>query len=250
MATYKKRSRKNTSKSNLDPNLSSTKQVFETLDEGASKTELFVNRYQKYLVGFITFLVLVFVIYFSYNKFILQPKVNESNTEIFTAQKYFNEAVNADESSDSLFSLSLLGAEGKFGFLDIIENYSGTPAANLSYYYSGIAYYNMEKFDLAIKYLNSFKSEDKILSALAMSTIGDSFVQLNQLEDGLIYFEKALSKADDNSFIKPIVLLKSGNIALHLNKKSKARNYFQQIKDDFPNSPQADTIDINIAQTQ
>ena len=38
MATYKKRSRKNTSKSNLDPNLSSTKQVFETLDEGASKT--------------------------------------------------------------------------------------------------------------------------------------------------------------------------------------------------------------------
>lgn len=250
MATYKKKSRKNTSKSNLDPNLSSTKQVFETLDEGATKTELFVNRYQKYLVGFITFLVLVFVIYFSYNKFILQPKVNESNTEIFTAQKYFNEAVNADESSDSLFGLSLLGAEGKFGFLDIIENYSGTPAANLSYYYSGIAYYNMEKFDLAIKYLNRFKSEDKILSALAMSTIGDSFVQLNQLEDGLIYFEKALSKADDNSFIKPIVLLKSGNIALHLKKKSKARNYFQQIKDDFPNSPQADTIDINIAQTQ
>jgi TolA-binding protein len=83
-----------------------------------------------------------------------------------------------------------------------------------------------------------------------MSTIGDSFVQLNQLEDGLIYFEKSLSKADDNSFIKPIVLLKSGNIALHLKKKSKARNYFQQIKDDFPNSPQADTIDINIAQTQ
>ena len=46
MATYKKRSRKNTSSS--DSNLSSTKQVFETLDDGASRTEIFVNRYQKY----------------------------------------------------------------------------------------------------------------------------------------------------------------------------------------------------------
>ena len=169
---------------------------------------------------------------------------------MFTAQKYFNEALNNDEQSDSLFNLSLNGAEGKFGFLDIIENYSGTPAANLSFYYSGVSYYNLEKFDLAIKNLSSFESNDDILSALAMSTIGDSFIQLNQLEDGLNYFEKALSNANDNSFIKPIILLKSGNIALALNKKSKARNYFQQIKDDFPESQQASTIEINIAQAQ
>ena len=248
MATYKKRSRKNTSSS--DPNLSSTKQVFETLDDGASRTEVFVNRYQKYLTGFVTLLLIMFVLYFGYEKFILQPKINEADQEIFTAQKYFNEALNNDEQSDSLFNLSLNGAEGKFGFLDIIENYSGTPAANLSFYYSGISYYNLEKFDLAIKNLNSFKSNDDILSALAMSTIGDSFIQLNQLEDGLNYFEKALSNANDNSFIKPIILLKSGNIALALNKKSKARNYFQQIKDDFPESQQASTIEINIAQAQ
>ena len=235
MATYKKRSRKNTSSS--DPNPSSTKQVFETLDDGASRTEVFVNRYQKYLTGFVSLLLIMFVLYFGYEKFILQPKINEADQEIFTAQKYFNEALNNDEQSDSLFKLSLNGAEGKFGFLDIIEN-------------SGVSYYNLEKFDLAIKNLNSFKSNDDILSALAMSTIGDSFIQLNQLEDGLNYFEKALSNANDNSFIKPIILLKSGNIALALNKKSKARNYFQQIKDDFPKSQQASTIEINIAQAQ
>ena len=105
----------------------------------------------------------MFVLYFGYEKFILQPKINEADQEIFTAQKYFNEAINNDEQSDSLFNLSLNGAEGKFGFLDIIENYSGTPAANLSFYYSGVSYYNLEKFDLAIKNLNSFKSNDDIL---------------------------------------------------------------------------------------
>ena len=64
MATYKKRSRKNISKSNSNANLSSTKQVFETLDESASKTEIFVNKYQKYLSGAVLVLVLIFVLYF------------------------------------------------------------------------------------------------------------------------------------------------------------------------------------------
>jgi len=47
--------------------------------------------------------------------------------------------------------------------------------------------------------LNDFNSNDQILSALALSTIGDSFIQLDQLDDGLNYYEKALSEASDNT---------------------------------------------------
>ena len=230
MATYKKRSRKNISKSNSNANLSSTKQVFETLDESASKTEIFVNKYQKYLSGAVLVLVLIFVLYFSYSKLFFEP--------------------NIENNSDSLYKLSLEGAEGKFGFLDIIDNYKGTPAANISYYYSGIAYFNLEKYDLAIKYLNDFQSNDEILSSLALSTIGDSFIQLNQLNDGLDYFEKALSKANDNSFIMPLILMKAGDLSLFLGKKSKANKYFNQIKDDFPKSQQADIIEMKISETE
>lgn len=250
MATYKKRSRKNISKSNSNSNLSSTKQVFETLDESASKTEIFVNKYQKYLSGAVLILVLIFVLYFSYTKLFFEPKAEEANLEIFTAQKYFNEASNIENNSDSLYKLSLEGAEGKFGFLDIIDNYKGTPAANISYYYSGIAYFNLEKYDLAIKYLNDFQSNDEILSSLALSTIGDSFIQLNQLNDGLDYFEKALSKANDNSFIMPLILMKAGDLSLFLGKKSKANKYFNQIKDDFPKSQQADIIEMKISESE
>ena len=42
--------------------------------------------------------------------------------------------MKSDENKDSLFNLSLNGAEGKFGFLDIIDNFSDTDASNLSYY--------------------------------------------------------------------------------------------------------------------
>ena len=196
--------------------------MFESLDQGASKTEIFINKYQKLLVGLISGIVIVFVLYFGYDKLIYQPKVDESNAELFTAQKYFNLAVEAAETSDSLYNLSLNGADGKYGFLDIIEDYSGTPAANISNYSAGIAYFNLKKYDLAIKYLNDFSSDDEFLGTLALSTIGDSFVQLNQLDDGLNYYEKALSTTA-NSFLRPIILDKSGSICLRLNKKNKAK---------------------------
>ena len=62
--------------------------------------------------------------------------------DMFQAQKYFNDAVNGSTAKDSLYNLALNGGEGKFGMLDIIEEYSGTPAANLASYYAGTGYLN------------------------------------------------------------------------------------------------------------
>ena len=54
--------------------------------------------------------------YLGYENLIIQPKSEEANNELFTAQNYFNQALNDDENSDSLFLLSLNGGEGKYGF--------------------------------------------------------------------------------------------------------------------------------------
>ena len=211
MATYKKRAIKSRS-AKRSKDIESTKQVFDTLDVSASKTETFVNQYQNYIIGTILSIIVIFSIYFAYDKFIIQPKTAESNLEIFTAQKYFDLAMKAEENKDSLFNLALNGAEGKFGFLDIIENYSGTDASNLSYYSAGMSYYNMKRYDLAIEMLENFSSDDEILQSLSLATIGDAFIQLNQFEDGLNYYESALSYTQ-NSFIRPVILLKAGDLA-------------------------------------
>ena len=228
MATYKKKSSKSKT-TTRSKNIESTKQVFDTLDVSASKTETFVNQYQNYIIGAILSILVLFSIYFAYDKFITQPMTAEANQEIFTAQKYFDLAIKSDENKDSLFNLSLNGAEGKFGFLDIIDNYSGTDAANLSYYSAGMAYYNMKKYDLTIEMLENFSSDDQILQSLSLTAIGDAFVQLNQFKDGLSYYENALSYSQ-NSFIKPVILLKAGDLAKELNNYSKAAKYFQEIK--------------------
>ena len=192
MATYKKRAKKSRS-TVIQKNIESTKQVFDSLDEGASKTETFVNKYQNYIIGSILSILVLFSFYFAYDKFVFQPKTVESNLEIFTAQKYFDMGMSSEESKDSLLNLSLYGADGKYGFLDIIENYSGTDAANISYYSAGMAYYNLKKYAESIELLENFSSDDAILQSLSYTTIGDAFVQLNQFDDALNYYEKLLT---------------------------------------------------------
>ena len=248
MATYKKRAIKSRS-AKRSKDIESTKQVFDTLDVSASKTETFVNQYQNYIIGTILSIIVIFSIYFAYDNFIIKPKTAESNLEIFTAQKYFDLAMKAEENKDSLFNLALNGAEGKFGFLDIIENYSGTDASNLSYYSAGMSYYNMKRYDLAIEMLENFSSDDEILQSLSLATIGDAFIQLNQFEDGLNYYESALSYTQ-NSFIRPVILLKAGGLAKQLDKLNRSAKYFQEIKEDFPKSNEANLIDIRLEQVK
>src|SRR5690606_4256844 len=108
---------------------------------------------------------------------------------------------------DSLYNLSLQGGEGKYGFIDIIDNYGGTKAANLARYYAGMVYLNTNKYQDAIAQLDKFRSDDDMLGPLAKGAIGDAFVQLGQNEDALKYYEEA-AKMSVNDFTTPRFLLK------------------------------------------
>lgn len=246
MATYKKKASKSKSKGFDSSNKNSTTaEVFETLDVNASKTELIVSKYQNYIIGFVGLTVFAVLGYLGYENLIFQPKSDEANNELFTAQNYFNKALSDTENSDSLFLLSLNGGEGKYGFLDIIKNYSGTNAANISVYSAGMAYFNLNDFQNSIEYLKNFNSDDEILKALAVGVIGDSFAELNQLDDALDAYIRA-ANSSSNKFSTPKFLLKAGNTASLLGKKSEALKYYNRIKNDYPKSSQSNLIDIQI----
>ena len=246
MATYRKKSIKSRSKNSENSiSESTTAEVFDSLDVGASKTELIVSKYQNYIISFVVIAVFSVLGYLGYQNFILQPKSEEANNELFTAQNYFNLALTNNENKDSLFILSLNGSEGKYGFLDIIENYKGTEAANLSYYSAGMAYFNLNDFEKSIDYLGNFSSDDEILNALALGAIGDSFAELNQLNDALDSYISAYNSSD-NSFSAPKFLLKAGNIASLLGNKSEALKFYSKIKEDYSKSPESNLIDIQI----
>ncbi|TNJ46122.1 tetratricopeptide repeat protein [Tamlana fucoidanivorans] len=253
MATYNKRGYKPKTKVEKEHNIeegSTTAEVFNTLDETASKTEDFVAKNQKYIFVIIGLVAVIVLGSLGYKEFIAQPKQATAMNDMFQAQKYFDEAVSAATAQkDSLYNLALNGGEGKFGMLDIIEEYSGTPSANLASYYAGTAYLRLKDYKSAVEHLSNFKSEDEILAPLAKGNIGDAFVQLNQPEDALGYYEEA-AEMRNNEYTTPMYLFKAGTIALELGQPDKALSYFKRIKEDYSNSTEAGKVEVFIGKAQ
>jgi tetratricopeptide (TPR) repeat protein len=258
MATYNKRGYKTPKEKvetdtqveniTIDEKDSTTAGVFNSLDQTASKTEEFVAKNQKAIFGIVAAIALITVSYVLFQKFVAEPKEDNAASEMFLAQQNFQKATEGTK-SDSLYNLALKGAEGKFGFIDIASKYEGTDAGNLANYYAGMAYLNTGKYDQAISYLEKFKSEDMVLSTLAIGAIGDAHAQKNQPKEALEFYVKA-SENNKNEFTTPRFLLKAGQTALGLNNKADALKYFTEIKEKYEATPEAANIDALIGLSQ
>lgn len=233
----------------IDAKDSTTAEVFNTLDVGASKAEEWVVRNQKYIFGIVGAIAVVTVGFLLYQKFVVEPKQLEAADEMFVAQQNFQKAIDATTGQDSLFNLALNGAEGKYGFIKIAEEYSGTDAGNLANYYAGITYLNIGKNTEAIAHLDKFSSDDMILSTLAQGAIGDAFAQKNQLKEALDYYKKA-AEMNVNDLTTPRFLLKAGQTAYTLGQKADALKYFTEIKEKYESAPEARNIDGLIGMAQ
>jgi tetratricopeptide (TPR) repeat protein len=227
---------------------STTAGVFSALDETASKTEDFVAKNQKIIIGIVAAIALFTVGYLVYQKFVVAPQQDEAVNEMFQAQQNFQKAVDGT-SSDSLYTLALKGDKKSMGFVEIADKYAGTDAGNLANYYAGIAYLNTAKYTEAIDYLGKFKSEDAILNALAKGAVGDAYSQNKQPNEALKNY-LAAAESNKNDFTTPRFLLKAGKTALALGKKEDALKYFTDIKENFEATPEAGSVDVLIGLAQ
>jgi tetratricopeptide (TPR) repeat protein len=253
MATYKKRGYKPESKEEKDiavEDQSTTAEVFNSLDEGAGRTEAWVAENQKYIFIIIGVAALVILGYLAYEEFVQEPNEAEAANEMFQSQQYFEAALNTPgAASDSLYNLALSGGEGKYGFNDIIENYGGTKAGNLARYYAGMAYLSTNQYQEAIDNLDDFDSDDEILGPLAKGGIGDAFLQLKQPKEALGYYEEAASMRT-NKFTTPKFLMKAALTAIQLGEANTAEEHLNRIKNEFPDAPEANNVAVYLGQAQ
>jgi tetratricopeptide (TPR) repeat protein len=255
MATYNKRGYKSPKENaeegafveeaiNVDEKDSTTASVFSKLDEGAGKTEEFVQKNQNIILSILGVAALIVVGYLLYQKFVAGPKEEDAADQMFVAQQNFQKALDGTK-ADSLFTLALNGSEGKFGFVKIADEYSGTDAGNMANYYAGVAYLNTKKYNEAIASLEKFKSDDTVLSTLAVGAIGDALSQQGKQAEALEKYVKAATM-HENEFTTPRFLLKAGQVELTLNKKADALKHFTEIKDKYDLTPEASNIDALI----
>ena len=214
--------------------------IGENVESALSRSERFIEENQKSIIRVVTVLLALTAIFLGLKRFYLLPRENEARSQMFVAEQYFE--------TDS-FNLALYGDGNYSGFIEIIEDYGLTKAANLSQYYAGISYLRLGEYEDALDYLKKFKSRDKMVTPIAEGAKGDAYVELGEMEKGLDCYLNAAAKSKNN-FTTPIYLMKAAQVNEHLQEFDKAMELYQQVKTDFPDYARNNNIDKYISRVQ
>ena len=90
--------------------------------------------------------------------------------------------------------------------------------------------------------MKAFSGSDNMISPAIVGLIGDCYVNMGDVKEGVSYFEKA-AKAADNEVVSPVYLKKAGLAYENLKEYGKAVEAYKRIKEHYYNSMEAADID-------
>lgn len=210
----------------------------QNITEAASKTEQFFENNKKIIYGCFIAVLAIAAIALLYSRFYLQPKKAEAADQLYHAEQAF---------AQGNYDLALQGDDNNMGFEEVIDKY-GKKAGAAVYLYAGVSALQKGEFEDAINYLKKYDGKDKILLARAQACIGDAYVGLEDYKTALGWFEKAAATSDN--MFSATYLLKAGVTAEELGDTAKALAAYKQIKDQYPQAPEAADIDKYIVRIE
>jgi tetratricopeptide (TPR) repeat protein len=214
-------------------------QTISSVEETLTRTEQFLEEnYKTLLIGLGVIVALVGL--FWIGKIYINKRNNEAQSQMYQAEKYLE--------MDSL-KLALNGDGNYLGFLDIAKDYKFTNSGNLSRYSAGICYLHLGNYQEAIDFLNKYSKKDKVIGSLALGATGDAYVELGDLDKGVLKYIEAADFAK-NSFNTPLFLMKAGEIYELNGKYTEALKVYERIESEFPESSEGTTIEKYIARVK
>lgn len=204
------------------------------LNEAKESAQGFFEKNQKMIVGIASLVALLFIGYVVYQFFYKEPREVAAKEMIYKAEQQFLR--------DS-FALALENPGGGFeGFLDIIDNYSGTKTANLAKYYAGVSYLNLGNNESAIEYLSSFSAAGQITPTMKNGAMGDAYSEMNDFDNALSYYKKA-AYGVENELLSPYYLKKYAMLCEVQGDNGAAQKAYATIKEKYPTSAEGADID-------
>lgn len=202
----------------------------ENVESSLGRAEMFVEENRQTFLLVIGIAVAIMLGVWAYFKFVKGPKENNAAAQMHQAELYFEQ--------DSI-KFALNGDGNYPGFLGIIDNYSGTKAANNAKYYAGACYLRLGQYDEAIKMLEGFSTSDQMLEPMSAGLIGDAYMEKGETDKAASYYGKAVNKAGDNKFVAPYYMLKLAVAYEKQQKTQDALGVYEKIKANFPTSTEA-----------
>ncbi|NQV53258.1 MAG: tetratricopeptide repeat protein [Flavobacteriales bacterium] len=215
-------------------------EIIVDVEQVYSRTEHWVVENQKSLSIIVGAIVLMLLSFFAYKNFVLKPQEVEASEQMWQAQQAFG--------IDSL-DQALYGSDVAYGFLDIIEEYGITEAANLAHYYTGISYLRLGQYEDAIEYLEDYDCKDIMVCAVAYGATGDAYMELGEVDKAISYYISAVDHTD-NDLTAPVYLMKAARAHEEVGDYSDALALYNRIKEGYPNSNEGQLIEKFIARAE
>lgn len=199
----------------------------EALQERLTRFEQFLEQNKIVVFSVVGIVVLAIAGIFLY-RYYLNNQNKIAQSEMFQAVYYFE--------ADSL-RLALNGDGNNLGFLDIIDEYGQTKAANLAHYYTGAAYLKQGNYGQAIEHLTEFESDDLLIQARSYALIGDAYMELQDYQQAADYYMKA-ANYKPNKFFTPQYLMKAALAYELMSELETAKEMYDRIIEEFNDSSQ------------
>jgi len=214
----------------------------ENLDINATliRSEEFFRKNRNVILGVVGALVLVVGGYLAYAKWWVPQQDAEAQARIFRAEMLL--------AKDSL-DMALKGRPGQAGFLQVIDEFGGTPTGNLAHYYAGVVYMRQGKFQEAIDHLKAFNGKDRLVAPTALGLIGDANLELKNNQEAMAYYQRA-ADASKNNLTTPKFLMRAAMVMeLEKDYKGALENY-KRVKTDFATTSFGQDADKYIARAE
>ena len=211
----------------------------QSVGRGFERAEQFMSQNRKQVLWGGGIIALFCLLFFAY-RYYQGTRSQEAERELFNAVYYFEE--------DSL-ELALEGDGLNYGFLQIIDQYSGTDAENIARFYAGVCYLKTARYTEAINQLEAFGSSDWLISARAESLLGDAYMEQEQYEEAVEHYEEAADRAP-NPYFSPIYLQKLALAQERLSKPEQALATYRRILEEHYESDLRPEIEKQIGRLQ
>ena len=225
------------------------KKVHKKEADVVEKARGFWEDYNKPITYIGSAIIILFAAWMVYKYMFKIPKEEKADKIVFVTQKYFADFTNATDSAKILLATKVLNGDGANpGALKIINQYSGTPAANLCEYYAGACYLHLGQFAKSMQYLKNFDANGATqIESRSLGMLGDASAELNKNDDALNYYKKAATVNEKDEFTSSEFLFRAALFAQSTGKTKEAIDLFKKIKTDYPLSQKASDVDRYLA---
>lgn len=210
-------------------------------DQTIAASVSFFEKNQKKIIYGVSACLIVIIAALLIHQFYITPRNQRAKEAIFQAEQLFQSAN---------YEKALEGDETNMGFLTVADKFGGTKVGNLAHLYAGLCYEKLGKYEEAVDQLESFSDQgDEMISPAALGALGNCYAQLGQNDKAAETLLKAAKKADNNT-LSPTFLIQAGQLFEALDKKDRALDCYEQVKEKYQKSFEYSNIDKYIEHLQ